>query len=71
MRWNWKHGRLLLGLSALLEIGTGAILLYSSPGQANDGDLFRVGMLILDAYILLYIAFSRHVKDVFSDFPAA
>ena len=69
VRRIWKRGRLLLGLSAALEIATGAFLLYSSVGEARDADLLRVAFLMLDVYILLYMVFSKHVRDVFSDFP--
>jgi hypothetical protein len=69
VRWIWRNGRALLGLSAVLELGSGALLIYANSGQSHDGDLFRFGLMILDTYILLYVSISRHVKDVFSDFP--
>lgn len=69
VRWIWKHGRLLMGLSAVLEIGAGVLLLVSDSGESRTADLFRMSMVFIDIYILLYVAISRHVKDVFSDFP--
>ena len=70
MRRIWKHGRLLLGLSAGMEIVTGVLLLYANAGEGHDSDVYRVALLIVDAYILLYVLVSKHVRDVFSDFPA-
>lgn len=69
VRRIWTHGRLLLGLSAVMEIATGVFLIYANAGEGHDSDLIRVGLLIVDVYILLYVVVSKHVRDVFSDFP--
>jgi hypothetical protein len=69
VRWLWKHGRVLLATSAAMEIGTAVLLLSISASQPGDSDLLRVTFLILDVYILLYVLLSKHVRDVFSDFP--
>lgn len=69
VRWIWKHGRLLMGLSAVLEIGAGILLLTGNSDESRAADLFRMSMLFIDIYILLYVSISRHVRDVFSDFP--
>lgn len=69
VRWIWKHGRLLLASSAAMEIAASAFLLYTNVGQARDSDMMRMAFLFLDVYILLYVLISKHVKDVFSDFP--
>jgi hypothetical protein len=68
-RWAWKQGRWLLASSAILEIVSGVLLLSSSDGAAHDS--IRIAFLFLDFYILLYVLLSKHVRDVFSDFPQA
>ena len=66
-RWIWKHGRIFLACSALLEIGMA--VLYLTTLTVGETPSLTVAFLFLDLYILGYVLFSRRVKDTFSDFP--
>jgi hypothetical protein len=67
-RWAWKHGRVLLAASAVLEIAASVLMLGELPSAADFGSL-RLAFLILDVYILVYVLASKRVRDSFSDFP--
>jgi hypothetical protein len=72
VRWIFAHGRMLLAAAALLDAGL--TLAGVSLERAASGDE-RVAPALLaavfDGYFLVYLLFSRRVRDAFSDFPAA
>jgi hypothetical protein len=69
IRWVWAHGRVLLAVSAVLEIAAGVLFLYTASDTAQDSGTLRVAMLIVDVYIAVYVLISKRVRDTFSDFP--
>jgi hypothetical protein len=63
------HGRLVLAVSAVLDLALSGFLLASQsvqPGHMPPG-LITAGA---DIYFLLYVLLARRVRDTFSDFPA-
>jgi len=71
-RWIFSHGRVLLSLAAALDAGLA--LGGVSWQQVAGGDEQFSGILLgatFDVYFLVYLLFSKRVRDVFSDFPAA
>ena len=70
VRWICTRGRLILVISALLDLAvvlTDSALHHSElDAQAGSGLLAGA----LDLYFLVYLLAARRVRDVFSDFPA-
>jgi hypothetical protein len=68
-RWIWARGRLLLAVSAVLDLALSWSLLLQdgATGQSGLVSLLAAGF---DLYILVYVLASRIVRDVFSDFPS-
>ena len=70
VRWIFAHGRILLAVSALLDV----VLALAGVSLENveSGDQ-RTALVLLgaafDIYFLVYLLFSKRVRDVFSDFP--
>jgi hypothetical protein len=72
VRWIFARGRLLLVLAAVIDLGlaVGSMSLQ----QVEAGDERVAGLLLsafFDVYFLIYLLFSKRVRDVFADFPAA
>jgi hypothetical protein len=68
VRWIWARGRIVLAISALLDIALQAIAAIHQ-GEVNNAALFAGGSAVLDLYFLLYILATRRVRHVFSEFP--
>lgn len=68
VRLAWRHGKKLL----LATIICGAILTvsYHQKKVTNPNHLF-FWALLLDAGAAAYLFFSRRIRDIFADFPAA
>ncbi len=67
VRWIWKNGRVLLVVSALLNV-----LIIFLP--VVFGAVFKVSMqdlvlLVISTSIFFYLYYSSRVIDVFADFP--
>ena len=69
VRWVWAHGRLLLTLSAVIDLSLVGISLLRLDEQ-NSQMLPLLAAGALDAYFLLYILTARRVRDTFAHFPA-
>ena len=66
IQFIWGHGRKLLIVSALVDLGLLAMSCYLHWLVLNEWVI--VGAL-LDIYILVYLLRSVRVRDTFSDFP--
>jgi hypothetical protein len=67
VRWIWSRGRVLLAVSAFVDL---ALNVVSLRNFSELGDAFPViGAGIADAYFLLYFLAARRIRDTFSDFP--
>ena len=66
IRWIWKQGRELLLATTGLEMGIIGGYLWFGIKDLNEMILI---ILYLDLIILIYLVRSKHVKDVFSEFP--
>lgn len=69
VRWLWARGRILLALSALLDLAVPGALLLLGDSQALTQTLGRVMSEMFDLYCLLYIVGSRRAWDVFRSYP--
>jgi len=63
VRWIWARAAWFLIAGAILDI----TLLSSMTKDWLKG--FATAQLLLDVYVLIYVCWSRKVRDVFSDFP--
>lgn len=68
LRSVWSRGRVLLALSAAVDI---ALPLISQLWQRQITDQFVLTLFAsgVDVYFLAYILAARRVRDTFSDFP--
>jgi hypothetical protein len=69
LRGIWARGRVLLALSAAVDIG---LPLISQLWQRQVTDQFVLTLFAsgVDIYFLAYILAARRVRDTFADFPA-
>ena len=65
VRWIWRNARILLAASSLTDL----VLHYLLIPKLTKG--FIPATLLLDFYILVYLAISQRVKHVFADFPVS
>jgi hypothetical protein len=70
VRWIWAHGRIVLALSAVLDIALLAIALIRQ-GEINDQSIWSLVAVAGDLYFLLYILLARRVRQTFLEFPHA
>jgi hypothetical protein len=68
-RWLWARGRLLLALSALLDLALPGALLLLGDSHALTQTLGRVMSEAFDLYFLLFIISSQRTRDVFRSYP--
>lgn len=69
VRWLWAQGRVILALSAGIDL---ALSLLAAAQSVNGGDVFlNLASAAFDAYFLLYLLFARRARDTFADFPPA
>jgi len=68
VRWIWARGRLILALSAGLDLALALAAPIRHP-QVDDEVLVQLAMGVVDLYFLLYILFARRVRDTFAEFP--
>jgi len=66
-RWFWRHGRILLALSAGLDVALSVLQLATF--QPGDRAVIALGGALVDLYLLAYILIARRVRDTLSDFP--
>jgi hypothetical protein len=66
IRWIWGHGRVLLAVAAVLDMGLSILTSPLSHGELSALPLVTV---LIDLYLLAYILAARRVRDVFADFP--
>jgi hypothetical protein len=69
VRWIWAHGRIVLAVSAVLDIALLAIALIRR-GEINDQTIWLLVAAGGDLYFLVYILAARRVRHVFLEFPA-
>jgi Protein of unknown function (DUF2919) len=69
LRWIWSHGRLLLSLSAAIDLVM-SLVIPIWQGEVNQQAVLSFCAAGIDAYFLLYILVARRVRDVFAEFPA-
>jgi hypothetical protein len=69
LRAVWARGRVLLALSAAVDI---ALPIVSQLAQRQITDQFVVTLFAsgIDLYFIAYILAARRVRDTFQDFPA-
>jgi Protein of unknown function (DUF2919) len=66
LRWVWQHGRRLLLLSLALEMGVISLSIGLHLQKLTEVSL---AFLYIDMWLILFLLKSRHVKDVFTEFP--
>lgn len=66
----WAKGRWLLAASAILDgaLGTHA-LLTAGPHQSMITGQIIVATLVMDLWIVIWLASARLMRDLFADFP--
>jgi Protein of unknown function (DUF2919) len=71
VRWIWARGRVLLALSASLDllVTLGSSLWHWGSAQPDAFVSLLTG--VFDVYFLVYVLASRRLRDAFRDFPAA
>lgn len=69
VRWIWAHGRMVLALSALVDL-TLLLIALIRQGGINDQSIWSLVAAAGDLYFLIYILAARRVRHVFSEFPA-
>jgi hypothetical protein len=69
VRWIWTNGRILLAVSAAMDLVLSLIALIRQ-GEIDDQALMSLLAAAVDAYFLLYILLARRVREAFSEFPA-
>jgi DUF2919 family protein len=70
VRRIWAHGRIILAVSAALDIALLAIALIRQ-GEINDQSIWALVAVAGDLYFLLYILLARRVRQTFLEFPPA
>jgi hypothetical protein len=68
VRWIWAHGRIVLAISAVLDIALLLIALIRG-GEINDQSMWSLVAATGDLYFLLYILIARRVRQTFFEFP--
>jgi hypothetical protein len=67
-RWFWAHGRILLAVSAGVDVAL-TLLQLTRPAELGDQAAISLGAGFADLYFLAFILFARRVRDTFNDFP--
>ena len=68
VRWIWANGRILLAVSAGMDLALSLISLIRQ-GEIDDQAMMSLLAAAADAYFLFYILLARRVRDAFSEFP--
>jgi hypothetical protein len=71
VQWTWKHGRLLVALSALCHIGIAAVYYSSDPRHWHGLSALDAAVALADLAIVVYVFSSSRVRQTFADFPSA
>ena len=66
VRWIWRHGLILLVLGVSMSAATTSYYYHQEIVNFENPGFF---LLIADVGVVLYLLFSRRVRDVFADFP--
>ena len=66
LRWVWQHGRGLLLLSLVLEMG---LILWYFGLQLQKLNEVSLAFLYIDSCLILFLLKSQRIRDVFSEFP--
>jgi len=69
VRWIWARGRMILAVSAVMDIGLSLMVLIRQ-GEINDQSIWSLVAAAGDLYFLIYVLAARKVRQVFSEFPA-
>jgi hypothetical protein len=69
VRWIWKHGSVLVALSALAHVAIAASK-YASVRALLGGSLGVTALALADLGIIGYVFLSSQVRQAFLDFPA-
>lgn len=68
VRWIWANGRILLIVSAGMDLVLSLISLIQH-GEIDNQAMMALLAAAADAYFLLYILLARRVRDAFLEFP--
>lgn len=66
LRWVWQHGRGLLILGLVLEIGLTLWYFWFNLQKLNEVNL---AFLYIDICLILFLLKSQRIRDVFTEFP--
>ena len=66
----WRLGRPIVALTALLNLGWTAHLLWQADGWALWPELFLASCVLIDLAIALAVLRDRYFAQLFSEFPA-
>lgn len=70
VRWIWAHGRIVLAVSAVMDI-TLVLIALMRQGGINDQSIWSLVAAAGDLYFLIYILAARRVRHAFSEFPTS
>jgi hypothetical protein len=70
VRWIWAHGRIVLAVSAVLDIALLTMALIRQ-GEINDQSIWSLVAAGGDLYFLIYILAARRVRHALLEFPPA
>ena len=68
VRWAWSRGKVLLLISAMLDVAANFARL-PRDGVFNDLSVISCMSIAIDLVIIGYGMMSRRVRDTFADFP--
>lgn len=66
----WKHGRAIVALTATLNLGWTAWLLYRAETWSRWPELFLVSCVLIDLAVALAVMRDPFHRQLFSEFPA-
>ena len=68
IRWIWANGRMILILSASVDLVIGLISAIRE-GELDEQALASLVRVVIDGYFLSYFLVARRLRDTFADFP--
>jgi hypothetical protein len=68
VRRIWAHGRILLALSAGIDLLL-SLIQFIRVGELNDQTVLSLMAAAIDVYFLVYVLAARRPRDAFGEFP--
>lgn len=71
VRFSWRHGRILLSLTALAYLALTALQLGTDPRRWLFSSPVTKALVVVELAILGYVLLSARVRQTFLEFPVA